>query len=70
MNRFALAALMIVVVFNYAHAQRIRVHPHPECADDAHRFCGAVISDTEKRQACMRAHYSQLSQPCVASLRH
>jgi hypothetical protein len=72
MNRFALAALMIVIVFDSANAKWFpsNSNGHPECTADAHRFCGAVIAETDKRRACMRAHWSQLSQPCVASFKH
>ena len=70
MNRFALAALMIVIVFDSANAKWFPSNGHSECASDAQRFCSAVINDTDKRRACMRAHWSQLSQPCVASFKH
>jgi hypothetical protein len=70
MYRFALAALMIVIVFDCAKAARIQAPPGiPECHDDARKFCDAVLFDLEKRLACMRAHRSQLSQACIAAIR-
>jgi hypothetical protein len=39
------------------------------CTPDAKRLCGAVIHDTAKRQACMRAHVTQLSKACIEALR-
>jgi hypothetical protein len=68
MNRFALATLMIVIAFDSANAGKLPSYRHPECAADAQRFCSAVIHDRDARLACVRAHRSQLSQPCVDSL--
>jgi hypothetical protein len=39
------------------------------CTDDAHKFCESVITNTEKRRACMRQHYLQLSKGCVAAIK-
>jgi hypothetical protein len=39
------------------------------CTGDAHKLCQSVISNTPKRQACMRAHSSQLSKGCIAALK-
>jgi hypothetical protein len=69
MTRFALATLMIVIVFDTANASKLPSYRHPECTADAQRFCSAVINDRDKRGACVRAHWSQLSQPCVDSLK-
>jgi len=38
------------------------------CTPDAKRLCASVIHDTAKRQACMRAHASQLSKACLDAL--
>jgi hypothetical protein len=69
MNRFVLATLMIVIVFDSANAGKLPSYRHPECAADAQRFCRAVIHDRDARGACLRAHLSQLSPPCVDSLK-
>jgi hypothetical protein len=70
MNRFALAALIIMTLFNPANASKFSVPAGiPECYEDAQKFCLAVIYDLEKRRACMRAHSSQLSQACIAAIR-
>jgi hypothetical protein len=36
------------------------------CAPDAMRLCGDAIPDVVKVTACMKAKYSQLSEPCRA----
>jgi hypothetical protein len=69
MNRFALAALMTVTVFDSANALMYQFNRYPECQADAVKFCNAVISDVDKRRACMRAHYSKLSPECIAALK-
>jgi len=69
MNRFALAALMIITAFSSANAGRISSTAFPECSEDAHRLCSSVLDDAGKRQACMRAHRAQLSQECIAALK-
>jgi hypothetical protein len=70
MNRFVLAALIIVTLFNPAKATKFNAPGAiPECSDDARKLCFAVLYDLEKRQACMRAHRSQLSQGCIAAIR-
>jgi hypothetical protein len=69
MNRFALAALMIVTVFDSANALRFQFDRYPECHDDAVKFCNAVISDADKRRACMRAHWSKVSPECKAAVK-
>jgi len=70
MNRFALAALMIISVFDSANALKFAPQGGiPECGPDAVKFCNAVIFDVDKRLACMRAHRSQLSPECIAAIR-
>ena len=70
MNRFALAALIIMTLFNPANATRYNAPTGiPECSEDAHNLCFAVLFDLNKRLACMRAHRSQLSQACIAAIR-
>jgi len=69
MNRFTLAALMIMTV-NSANATRYNAPPGiPECSEDAHKLCFAVLFDKDKRLACMRAHKSQLSHECLAAIK-
>jgi hypothetical protein len=70
MNRFALAALMIMTAFSSANAGRINSPTaFPECIEDARRLCSNVLEDTDKRRACMRAHRAQLSQECIAAVK-
>ena len=69
MNRFVLAALMIVTVFDSANAFRFQFDRYPECHGDAVKFCNAVISDAGKRGACMRAHWSKVSPECKAAFK-
>jgi hypothetical protein len=70
MNRFVLAALIIMTLFNPVNATKFNAPAGiPECSEDAHKLCFAVLFDLEKRQACMRAHRSQLSQACIAAIR-
>lgn len=70
MNRFALAILMTVTVFDHAKAARIQGPPGiPECRDDARNFCADVLFDVDKRRACMRAHWAQLSPECHAAVK-
>jgi hypothetical protein len=68
MNRFALAAFMIVTVFDSANALRFQFDRYPECHGDAVKFCNAVISDAGKRGACMRAHWSKVSPEFKAAV--
>ena len=70
MNRFVLAALIIMTLFNPANATKFNAPAGiPECSEDVQKFCLAVLYDLEKRQSCMRAHRSQLSQACIAAIR-
>jgi hypothetical protein len=39
------------------------------CAPDAMRLCGDAIPDVAKVTACMKAKYSQLSEPCRIVMR-
>jgi hypothetical protein len=38
------------------------------CTPDAMRLCGDAIPDVAKVTACMKAKYSQLSEPCRAAM--
>jgi hypothetical protein len=71
MNRFALTTLIIMTLFNPANATKINAPTTgiPECSEDAHKLCSAVLFDLDKRLACMRAHRSELSQACIAAIR-
>jgi hypothetical protein len=39
------------------------------CTPDALRLCGDAIPDVPKVTACMKAKYSQLSEPCRVAMR-
>ncbi len=39
------------------------------CTPDAIRLCGDAIPDVPKVTACMKAKYSQLSEPCRVAMR-
>jgi hypothetical protein len=39
------------------------------CTPDAMRLCGDAIPDVGKVTACMKAKYSQLSEPCRVAMR-
>ena len=39
------------------------------CGADARKLCASVVSDTAKRNACMKAHYAQLSAKCKAAIK-
>lgn len=38
------------------------------CTPDAMRLCGDAIPDVAKVTACMKARYSQLSEPCRVAI--
>jgi hypothetical protein len=38
------------------------------CTPDAMRLCGDAIPDVAKVTACMKAKYSQLSEPCRVAM--
>lgn len=38
------------------------------CTPDAMRLCGDAIPDVTKVTACMKAKYSQLSEPCRVAM--
>ncbi|MBV8834209.1 MAG: hypothetical protein JO211_15580 [Acidobacteriaceae bacterium] len=42
--------------------------PTPEmrryCGPDSRKLCASVINNTAKRQACMRAHWKDVSEEC------
>jgi hypothetical protein len=84
MNRgkmsFVLAAITILFgilvffseaqVFSEAQAQGMKPTPalRRACGPDARKLCASVISNTAKRQACMRAHRAELSEACLAAI--
>ena len=39
------------------------------CTPDAMRLCSDVIPDVARVTACMKARYSQLSEPCRVAMR-
>ena len=70
-----LALLAGIVVFNLngaaltsAMAQGSQ-QEQQACTPDAIRLCGDAIPDVPKVTACMKAKYSQLSEPCRVAMR-
>lgn len=65
-------ALMLLATFFYrldgASAQGSDA-ARQACTPDAMRLCSDVIPDVAKVTACMKAKYSQLSQPCRVAMR-
>jgi hypothetical protein len=55
-----LSVLCLSNVTAYAASEAVR----EACKDDAMKLCHSVISNTAKRQACMRAHSADLSERC------
>jgi len=39
------------------------------CRSDVLKFCRSVATNETKRQACMKAHVSELSQGCLDALK-
>ena len=39
------------------------------CGAEARKLCASVVSDTAKRNACMKAHHAQLSSKCKAAIK-
>jgi hypothetical protein len=39
------------------------------CGADARKLCKSVVSDTAKRNACMKAHYAELSAKCKDAIK-
>jgi len=68
MIRLASAAAMICFALS-GPALAVSAAVTAACRGDAHRLCGAVISDEAKRHACMHAHAAQLSKGCIAAIR-
>lgn len=64
----ALVAGVVFVGLNGAGAQGT---PQEEqaCTPDAMRLCSDAIPDVPKVTACMKAKYSQLSEPCRLAMR-
>lgn len=58
----ALAAASLVATLP-AHAQGTQ-EQQDACAPDAFKFCQATIPDIPKTEACMKAHFGQLSHRC------
>ncbi len=58
----ALAAASLLVTLP-ARAQGTQ-EQQDACAPDAFKFCQATIPDIPKTEACMKAHFSQLSHRC------
>jgi hypothetical protein len=39
------------------------------CGADARKLCASVVSNTAKPNACMKAHYAQLSSKCKEAVK-
>ena len=39
------------------------------CGAEARKLCASVVSNTAKRNACMKAHYAQLSAKCKEAIK-
>jgi hypothetical protein len=65
-----LALLAGIVVFSRdgANAQG-SAEAQQACTGDAMRLCADAIPDVPKVTACMKAKYSQLSEPCRVAMR-
>jgi hypothetical protein len=70
-SRFVCLAAVLASVFAYrvdgAAAQGSDAE-RQACKPDAMRLCGDAIPDIAKVTACMKAKYSQLSQPCRVAM--
>ncbi|WP_420816176.1 hypothetical protein [Paraburkholderia phosphatilytica] len=60
---FAIPLLCIAVLAGSAHAAS-RKEQEKACRGDAFRLCAAEIPSRAKIEACMKAHYDELSPPC------
>ena len=38
------------------------------CHTDAQKLCSSVLSEPEKRRACMKEHFEQLSEECKTAI--
>jgi len=60
--------VLLPLIFALGTPAGAAMKPTPEmrrnCAPDAKKLCASVISDTPKRQACMRAHWKEVSEEC------
>jgi hypothetical protein len=69
----ALLAGMVVFSLNGANLTSAMAQGSPQeqqaCAPDAIRLCADAIPDVPKVTACMKAKYSQLSEPCRVAMR-
>lgn len=61
--RLSLAALALAFVVSPAAAQGTQ-EQQDACAPDAFKLCQNTIPDIPKTEACMRAHFAQLSPRC------
>ena len=67
--RFQAASLAAAVAFgSIGSAQAVTEAVRNACRADAIRLCHSVIHDEAKRHACMEAHKSQFSKPCIDAI--
>jgi hypothetical protein len=68
-GRFALLAVVLVpAMASQAEAAAPPQYVRAACHDDAKRLCASVLSNTAKRQACMKEHHADLSAGCKAAV--
>ena len=69
----ALLAGIVVFSLNGANLDSAMAQGSPQeqqaCTPDAIRLCADAIPDVPKVTACMKAKYSQLSEPCRVAMR-
>jgi hypothetical protein len=60
--------VLLPLIFALSTAAGAAMKPTPEmrryCGPDSRKLCASVINDTAKRQACMRAHWKEVSEEC------
>jgi hypothetical protein len=61
---FAVLLASIAACSSVALAASSEKDGNKACRHDAFRLCSSEIPDREKIEACMKAHYDQLSPPC------
>jgi hypothetical protein len=55
---------LVVIPTNADAALKSSAALRDACGADARKLCASVVSNTAKRNACMKAHYAQLSAKC------
>jgi hypothetical protein len=63
-----LTVILVPAITSQTEAATPPKYVRAACHDDARRLCAKVLSDTPKRQACMREHRAELSAGCKAAV--